>query len=138
VLKANERDAALDVLATYRHWLETLPDSPVRVAFLRARAELAGSLELSHVSQAEGPGSESTEMASKNIVLTLSEDEAQHLRWALAERLLVQARVSLEDIGGVFDDPRNHAMHLHDAAWKVREQAALVDLLERVGFEGVG
>lgn len=70
-------------------------------------------------------------MASEKLTLTLAPDEADILRGCLAERLHAQSEVIVSEVGNSLGG--GSGLGLADAAWKVRDNAKITAMLERLG-----
>ena len=67
--------------------------------------------------------------------LTLTDDEAAIVRESLSYEWNLQATATAEEVEQGCGDPDRRDMRFADAAWKVRRQATIVDILERLGRE---
>jgi len=65
--------------------------------------------------------------------LTLTAEQVNLVRGCLADRLVEQTKIVSEEVSEAQDGRR---VAMEDAAWKVRESAMTVDILEQLGFAG--
>jgi hypothetical protein len=69
-----------------------------------------------------------------DTTVTLTAEEANLVRSALAERWHDQAKYTAAEVSDTLGG--GHAASLQDAAWKVREMSTVVDVFEKLGWPG--
>lgn len=69
------------------------------------------------------------------VTLTLTDDEAKIVHESLSYEWDLQAKATAEEVNQGCGDHNHRDMRFADAAWKVRRQATIVGVLERLGLE---